>query len=83
MARPKVCPMEAIEKGTLIEVTDALGRTFRKRAVSPIEDEGSFPVVWACSEDEWASAVNEGREPEAEPFPWPARSLRVLEVEHA
>jgi hypothetical protein len=72
--------MDAIQQGSKIEVTDALGRTFAKRAVSAVERGGRFPVVWACSEDEWVSAEQEGREPEPEPFPWPARTVRILSL---
>lgn len=70
--------MDDIRKGTHIEVTDALGRTFAKRAVSDVEHAGRFPAVWACNEEEWTNARLEGREPEPEPFPWPTRSVRIL-----
>lgn len=73
--------MDGIEKGTHIEVVDALGRKFSKRALSPVQSAGRFAALWACSEDEWADAEREGRSPEPEPFPWPVRSVRV--VEHA
>jgi hypothetical protein len=70
--------MDAIGAGALIEVMDAAGRPFTKRAISGVENHGRFPVVWACSEQEWASAEAEAREPEAEAFPWPVSSIRVL-----
>lgn len=72
--------MDEIEVGAQIEVTDALGRVFVKRALSGVMTEGQFPAVWACSADEWAAAEAEGREPEPEPFPWPMASVRVLEL---
>lgn len=70
--------MDAITAGTPIEVTDALGRTFTKRALTDVERAGRYPAVWACSEDEWLDAERDGRDPEAEPFPWPLRSVRAL-----
>lgn len=52
--------MEPIEKGTQIEVTDALGRRFSKRALTGINRGGDFESVWACSEEEWSAAEAEG-----------------------
>lgn len=72
--------MEPIEKGTQIEVTDALGRRFSKRALTGINRGGDFESVWACSEEEWSAAEAEGRDPEPELFPWPVRSIRILEI---
>jgi len=70
-------PMDAITEGTPLEIVDALGRTFPKRALSAVERSGLYPVVWACSEDEWAKAAREGREPDPETFPWPLEQVRV------
>jgi hypothetical protein len=72
--------MDQLQQGNHIEVTDALGRVFEKRALSGLEASGKFPVVWACSVVEWDAAASEAREPEPEPFPWPLRSVRVLEA---
>lgn len=69
-----------IAKGTQIEVTDALQRTFSKRALAEVDHHGRFDSVSACSEEEWAAAEREGREPEPEPFAWPVRSVRVAEL---
>lgn len=77
VARHTVHDMDAIEVGLGIEVTDAFGHTYRKRALSAVEDAGRFPVVWACSEEEWESAQREGREPEPELFPWPLASIEA------
>ncbi len=69
--------METTEKGTQIQVTDAFGEIRVKRVLAPTEG-GSFPAVWACSEQEWDAAQAEGREPEPEPFPWPLDSARPM-----
>lgn len=77
VAEHTVRNMDAIGVGREIEVRDAFGRTYRKRALSAVEDAGRFPVVWACSEEEWESAQQEGREPEPELFPWPLASIEA------
>ncbi len=70
--------MEAIQPGTRLEVTDVLGRSFVKVALTQVERTGAFPAVWACSEEEWAIAKDLVAEPEPEPFPWPLRAIKVL-----
>jgi hypothetical protein len=70
--------MDTVEPGMQLEVTDALGRTFVKYALSQVERAGAFPVLWACSEQEWTRAHEEDDDPNPEPFPWPLRSVRVL-----
>ncbi len=72
--------MQTIQPGVQIEVTDALGRTLLKRAVSEVDDHGAFPVVWACSENEWSEAQAEDRAANPDPFPWPLDSVRVIEL---
>jgi hypothetical protein len=69
--------METAEKGTQIEVTDAMGEVRLKRVLAPTEG-GKFPAVWACTDEEWSAALSEGREPEPEPFPWPLQSARPI-----
>lgn len=71
--------MEPIERGTRITVTDAFGEDRVKRVLD-LALGGRYEAVWACSEEEWSAAELEGREPEAEPFPWPMRSVRVAEL---
>jgi hypothetical protein len=66
-----------IKTGSLIEVQDAFGDRLRRRALSGVEPGDTFPVVWACREEEWEAAQAEGREPEA--TPWPAEDVEVLE----
>lgn len=59
-------------------VRDAAGRTLTRRATSRVEPGHTFPVVWACREEEWEAAHLEGREPES--VPWPADDVRVDET---
>ena len=49
-----------------------------RRAVTEVVDGADFPVVWICTEEEWNAARDEGRRPEA--WPWPAEDVRVAEV---
>ncbi len=65
--------METIQRGTQIEVVDALGLHRAKRVLAEVHG-GSYPAVWACSDEEWSAAQADGREPDPEPFPWPLRS---------
>ena len=69
--------MDALTKGTQIQVVDAFGDAREKRVLAEVSG-GSFPAVWACSEQEWEAAQAEGREPEPEPFPWPLDSARPM-----
>ncbi|MCK9496400.1 MAG: hypothetical protein M0R75_13015 [Dehalococcoidia bacterium] len=49
-------------------VTTAGGQ-FSGRALSGVEDGFNFPVVYVCTEEEWARAEAEHREPEGNPYP--------------
>lgn len=69
--------MDHMRQGDAVEVTDALGRCFSKRVLGPVDPPGRYPAVWLCSEEEWAAAMREAREPEPEPFPWPLGSVRM------
>lgn len=69
--------MDALTKGTQIQVVDAFGDARSKRVLAEVEG-GKFPAVWACSEQEWELAQGEGREPDPEPFPWPLESVRPM-----
>jgi len=67
--------MDEIKRGDLIIVRDARGRELRKRALGPVTQGGSFEVVWACREAEWAAAQREVREPQG--MPWPVEDVRL------
>ena len=73
--------MDEFKRGDLIIVRDARGRELRKRALGPVTQGGSFEVVWACREEEWQAAQQEGREPEG--MPWPAEDVSLVEGSHA
>jgi hypothetical protein len=46
-------------------------------ALGPVTQGYDFPVVWVCTQEEWARAQEAGDE--ADGIPWPSSSLRVLE----
>ena len=67
----------AIEPGTLVEVTTALGEQVLMRALSGPEKGHTFDVVWVATETDYEVAQKEGGEPES--IPWPAESVRVVD----
>lgn len=69
--------LQALKAGDLIKVTDASGEVRTKRAFGPVEQGGSFPVVWACREEEWQAALAENRSPVG--MPWPAEDVAVAD----
>lgn len=70
--------MDVFNMGDVLVVRDAGGRKFRKRALGPAVYGHDFMVVWMCSEDEWASAMTEGREPDGRP--WPVEDIDSVET---
>jgi hypothetical protein len=66
--------MSELIPGAKIRVRDAFGRILVRRALSGEVMGSSFLVVWACREEEWETALAEGREPEG--IPWPAEDVR-------
>jgi hypothetical protein len=69
--------MDDIERGDVVIVRDGRGQELRKRALGPVTEGGSFPVVWACREEEWDAAHAEGRDPVG--LPWPAEDVSLVE----
>jgi hypothetical protein len=63
--------------GQPIEVRDAFGQVLKLIAVGPVDPGYDFAVVWACRREEWEAAQQEGREPEA--VPWPIEDVSVME----
>jgi hypothetical protein len=64
-------------KGQPIEVQDALGKRLRRVAAGPVDPGYDFAVVWACRQEEWDAAQQEGREPDC--VPWPIEDVRIIE----
>lgn len=67
--------MDELKIGDIVVVVDVEGVRRRKRALSPVMQGGSFPVVWACREEEWQAARAEGRDPIG--LPWPAEDVSL------
>lgn len=63
--------------GQAIAVLDAFGRTLRRIATGPVDPGYDFAVVWACREEEWTTALAEGRDPDV--TPWPIEDVSVLD----
>jgi hypothetical protein len=72
-----VIDVENIKAGDLVVVMDMTGKALQKRALGPVMAGGSFDVVWACREEEWAAAQTEGREPEG--MPWPVEDVHLAD----
>ena len=66
------------ESGTHVTVRSATGALLERRAVTGIVKGQDFPVVWVCREEEWETAQNEGRDPQA--VPWPAEAVALAEA---
>lgn len=81
MSTTDLSATERVKRGTVLTVQDACGRKFRKRALGPVVDGHNFPVVWMCSEDEWAEAQAEGRD--ADGRPWPVEDIQSIEAASA
>lgn len=68
---------DAIQRGSLVEATTANNEVIRMIAISgPIRGR-DFPVVWVCTEGEWAEALEANEEPDG--LPWPMTAIRILE----
>ena len=78
VALATVAGMETgIQAGDRIMVRDATGEWLRRRARGGTDQGDTFPVVWACREEEWVAAAEQHREPDA--TPWPADDVRVTD----
>jgi hypothetical protein len=67
--------MGTIQPGDRVFARAATDEWVRRRAITGVVDGYDFPVVWVCTEDEWARYQSEGREPDR--IPWPAEEVRV------
>lgn len=59
----------AIESGTLVEAVTASGTTVLLRATGSPQQGRDFPVVWVCTQEEYARAS--AREEDVRGIPWP------------
>ena len=66
-----------IEPGALLDARTASGSLVRVRAVSKPQRGRDFPVVWVCTESEYARALGVSEEPDA--LPWPLDAVTVAE----
>lgn len=65
-----------LNRGDRVVVKTAFGTSLERVALTGQQMGHSFPVIWLCDPEEWATATGEGREPEG--LPWPAEDvLRV------
>ena len=67
-----------IKPGMHVIATTADDRELQRVAASEVVDGADFPVVWICTEEEWASAHFEGRDPAA--WPWPAEDIELADT---
>ena len=70
--------MAAIQPGSVIHVRDFKGAVLTRVALSSVVDGRDFPVVWACTRQEWDSSGEKGR---PEGLPWPAEDIVDTDVE--
>lgn len=67
----------AIERGTIVEAVTASGETLAMRALGgPIQGH-DFPVLWVCTEQEWARSA--AAHDDADGLPWPVEAIKELQ----
>jgi hypothetical protein len=65
-----------IKPGDQVFAITSSGMSLPRRAVSGIEETGhAFPIIWICRDDEYESALQEGRSPSG--TAWPADAIRL------
>jgi len=69
-----------MQRGQQVSVRDAFGEQLERRALGGQVMGTDFLVVWVCSEEEWITSRDEGREPKG--VPWPAEDVRPLQAAH-
>lgn len=68
----------AIEPGTLVEAVTASGTPVHLRALGGPVKGLDFPVVWVCTEEEYAQGQQSGELVRG--VPWPLDSVKELET---
>lgn len=66
-----------IRAGTLLECETAGGGHVSMVALGSVVQGYDFPVVWVCTQSEYARAQQTGEKPDG--LPWPSSSVRILE----
>lgn len=66
----------SIEPGMKVNVRTAFDDVVPRRAVTGLVRGMDFPVVFVCTEEEWAASVAEGRDPEG--VPWPVEDVHPV-----
>jgi hypothetical protein len=67
-----------IRAGALLDCETAGGGHVHMVALGSVVQGYDFPVVWVCTQEEFARAQETGDEPDG--IPWPFSSVRVLEA---
>jgi hypothetical protein len=65
--------MSTYARGDRVLVRSSFEGVGERRALGDVVMGHDFPVVWVCTETEWAAAEAEGRDPEG--VPWPAEDV--------
>ena len=66
-----------IQPGSRVLVRTAFDQLVERRAMTGVEAGIDFPVVWVCTEEEWAAAQNGDSSVEGDP--WPAEDVSLAE----
>lgn len=67
--------MQNIKPGDEVRALTATKQWIPLRATTTVTDGVDFPVVWLCSDDDWAN-LDEG---DRSAIPWPAEAVKVVE----
>lgn len=68
-----------IKQGDRVQAASADGVERQLRALGGVTAGGDFAVVWVCTEQEWTTAQEEGRDPQG--VPWPAEDVKLIDRE--
>jgi hypothetical protein len=68
-----------IKHGDQVLAASADGVERQLRALGGVVAGGDFAVVWVCTEQEWATAEKQGRDPQG--VPWPAEDVKLADRE--
>jgi hypothetical protein len=68
-----------IKRGDRVLAASADGVERQLRALGGVVAGGDFAVVWVCTEQEWATAEHEARDPKG--IPWPAEDVKLPDRE--